>query len=663
MRRTKVKQICVSLCAAMLVMTSIVGCGKKSSEEPKAAEKEESNIQLTIMGTTDIHNYLMNYDYYTVSESEKSGLVKISSIIKKQKEENKNVVIFDNGDLIQGNPLGDYFARVNPVEKGTEHPVYKALNVAGFDATTLGNHEFNYGLDYIHQIVDDSKVPVINTNVYNAKTKEPEFKQYEIITKKVVDTNGDEKEIKIGVLGFVPPQILEWDKINLEGKVEVKDIVESAKEMVPVVKAAGADVIVALSHSGYGNGEYKVGNENESYELTTIEGIDAVIAGHSHDTFPSETFAEENKGLANVDVLKGTMNGVATIQPAKYGEGVGVINLTISSKDNKYSVTEGTGKFISAEGVENDSELVAALDADHKNVISYVSSPVGKSVNDINTYFALVGDNEAVQLVSDAQLAYAKNKVKEESSLKEYASLPILSAAAPFKAGLSKDGTKADDYVEVQKGDLSIKDIANIYKYPNTAVIMKLNGKEIKNWLEMTAGIYNTIDVNESKEQELLNKNFPSFNFDTIDGVTYEIDVTQEAKYATDGTIANENASRIVNLKYNGKEVKENDEFLVVTNNYRASGGGNFPLFEREDSVLYISSDETRQIVSDYVKEKGSIDVVADNNWTLKTNKTKGQVTFLTNANAEELSKAYSNLKIVKKTEDQLIEFSYELAK
>lgn len=669
MKTRKLKQICAILCTGLMCLSNISGCGESTNKSSSGSNN--NNVELTIMGTSDVHDYLMNYDYYTTSEIEKSGLVKISTIIKqyrkdseeKNKKDINNVVVFDNGDLIQGNPLGDYFARVKAIQSGTEHPVYKALNVAGYDGATLGNHEFNYGLDYLHQIINDSKVPIINTNIYNAQTKEPEFKQYEIINKKVVDDSGNEKEVKIGVLGFVPPQILEWDKINLEEKIEVKDIVESAKEMVPKVKDEGADVIVALSHSGYGNDNYVAGEEDESYQLTKVEGINAVITGHAHDTFPSEAFAEANKDLPNVDVAKGTMNGVPTFEPAKYAEGVGVIKLTLTESDDKYSVSDGTAEFVGVENVENDAELVEALKEDHDAVIVYVNSPVGKTLRDINTYFALVSDNDAVQLVSDAQIGYAKNKVNEEAALNAYKDLPILSAAAPFKVGLSKDGTKADDYVEIKAGDVSIKDMANIYKYPNTAAIMKLKGTEIKNWLEMCAGLFNTIDVNSTDNQELLNKDYPAFNFDTLDGVTYEFDVTQPPKYDVEGNVINENSSRVVNLKYNGNDVKDEDEFLVITNNYRASGGGHFPIFNSDDAVAYLSSDETRQIITDFVKEKGTIDIAADNNWKLKNAQTQGKVTFLSSVNAEALVEQYPYISVDEAKDNNLIQFIYDLSK
>ncbi len=665
MKRKNVKKICAAVMASIMVCGNISGCGNNNNSISDGG----NSINLTIMGTSDVHNYLMNYDYYTTSESNKNGLVKVSTIIKQYRQESRdknkadidNVVVFDNGDLIQGNPLGDYFARVSPVNAGTEHPVYKALEVSGFDAGTLGNHEFNYGLDYLSMIINDSKVPIVNANVYNAETKEPQFKQYDIITKTVADEGGNEREIKIGVTGFVPPQILNWDKINLEGKVEVRDIKETAEEVVPLMKKEGADIIVALAHTGYGDAQYEKNEENEAYELTKIKDINAVIAGHSHDTFPSEKFTEDNPTLENVDVSKGTMNGVPTVQPAKYAEGVGVIELKLSENNGEYTIENSSSKFVSVENVEPDQELVEALKAEHEQVIAYVNSPVGNTTKDINTYFALVNDNNAVQLISDAQLDYLQKKLDEEEELAEYKNFPILSAAAPFKAGLSKDGTKADDYVEIKAGELSIKDIANIYKYPNTAVIMKLNGKDIKNWLEMTAGMFNTIDPNSSEDTELLNTNFAAFNFDTLDGVTYEIDVTVPPKYDAEGNMINENSSRIVNLKYKDEDVAENDEFLVITNNYRASGGGNFPIFTNDDCVIFISSDETRQIISDYVKAKGTINPEADNNWSIKKTPISGRAVFLSNSNGADELGEFKEITLIEDKGGNLSQYQYNM--
>lgn len=649
----------------VIVLTVMSGCSKK--EEPVVDNK--NIIDFKIMATSDMHDYIMNYDYYTTSESDDYGLVKISTVVNKYRTDNgkkgdkniDNLILLDNGDLIQGNPLGDYYAKVEVVEKGQTHPVYKVLEAVEYDAATLGNHEFNYGLDYIKQITKDTKIPFVNANIYNVTTNEPEFEQFKIITEKAVDESGKEYEVKIGITGFVPPQILNWDKLNLEGKVNVKDIKESAEEVVPKIKEAGADIVVALAHTGYGDGKYEKDEENQAYELTTVKGIDAVIGGHSHDIYPIDNFIEGNDKLKNVDIEKGTMNGIPTVQPSKYAEGVGVIDLKLKPEGDGYKIVDSSSEYINVQDIENDEVVEDTLKIEHKKVIDYVNSPVGKSEADINTYFALEADNSAVQTISDAQIEYAKTKILEENELKAYKDLPILSAAAPFKAGLSKDGTKSEDYVDIEKGNISIKDVANIYKYPNTAVIMKVNGKDIKAWLEMSAGIFNTIDPNKSEVQELLNKNYPAFNFDTLDGLTYEIDVTQKPKYNENGEVINKDYNRIVNLKYNDNEIKDTDEFLVITNNYRASGGGNFPIFEGDDKVVFTSSDETRQIVTDYIKAKATINPKVDNNWRIKPVDSKAKVVFLSNEDGEDYLNQYPAIKKSIDKDNGLDEYEYDL--
>lgn len=160
---------------------------------------------------------------------------------------------------------------------------------------------------------------------------------------------------------------------------------------------------------------------------------------------------------------------------------------------------------------------------------------------------------------------YVKGKIKGT----QYENLPVLSAGAPFKAGTRSD---PDYYTYIPKGELAIKNVADLYLYDNTVAMLKLTGADVKEWLEMSAGQFHQIDVNKAGEQQLINTDFRSYNYDVIDGVTYEIDVTQPAKYDTSGNVVNEEASRIVNLQYNGKPIDLKQEFVVATNNYRASG-------------------------------------------------------------------------------------------
>lgn len=661
------KKLLAMLIATQLVATSFVfsGCGSTSK---KSASGDKDTVNLRIMATTDMHSNLMDYDYYTDSPTEKLGMVKISTLIKEAKKEvdpNNNLedyidnaIVVDNGDDIQGTPLADYYNRVEPTKKGEKSPIYETLEKMNYDIGNIGNHEFNYGLDYLKQLLGDTTLPTVNANVYEADGKTNVFTPYQIIEEKVMDSNGKEQTIKIGVIGFVPPQILSWDKINLDGKVVVKDIKKTAEEFVPKIKEDGADIVIALSHSGYGDGKYEEGKEDEAYELTKIKGIDAVVTGHSHDQFPNKKYEK----LGNVDIEKGTMNGIPTVQPLNYAKELGIIDLKLEKDGDKWKVADGKSEVRTAKGVENDKDLVEFLKPYHEKILNYINSPVGQIAKNINSYFALVADNAGMQIITDAEKEYVeKLRLNNLEEIKAYKDLPLLASTAPLKAGLTEGGINAEDYFDLKQGDLKIKDVSNLYKYPNMLAIVKVTGAEVREWLEMSAGQFNKLEKSNSEAQDLINTNYPGFNFDIIDGVTYDIDVTEDAKYDKEGNIVNEKANRIKNLSFNGSPIDDKQEFLVVTNNYRAGGGGHFPCLKNGDKLVYLAPDETRQIISDYIKEHSPVPCERDDNWRLVGEGVKAK--FISNEKAEEYVNEYKGIISVDKAGDKLKNYVYDLNK
>ncbi|MCJ7985942.1 metallophosphoesterase [Priestia sp. OVL9] len=216
----------------------------QSSQQSKhqGHNKKDALVNIRLMETTDVHTNLLNYDYFKDASYEKVGLVKTATLIKNARKEVKNSLLVDNGDLIQGTPLGTYKAKIDPLKKGEVHPVFKAMNQLDYDIATLGNHEFNYGLDFLKEAYNDANFPYINANVYvddhdsNPKNDKNKFTPYKIMNKKVVDENGKKRTIKVGFIGFVPPQINDWDKANLDGKVITKGIVETANKYIPEMK-------------------------------------------------------------------------------------------------------------------------------------------------------------------------------------------------------------------------------------------------------------------------------------------------------------------------------------------------------------------------------------------------------------------------------------------
>lgn len=603
---------------------------QNSASDAKATTPVEGQeVDVRILATTDLHTNLVNYDYYQDKPAQNVGLAKTAVLIEDAKKENSNVLLVDNGDTIQGTPLGTYKAIVNPIKDGEQHPMYAALQKLGFDAGTLGNHEFNYGLDYLKKVIATAGMPIVNANVVDAKTGAFVYDPYKIIKKTYTDKNGRSVDVNIGVTGIVPPQILSWDKANLEGKVKVNDSVEAIQAIIPEMRKAGADVVLVLSHSGIGDDKYEKGEENEGYQIASLPGVDAVVTGHSHAEFPSGNGTGFYEKYAGVDGVNGKINGTPVTMAGKYGDHLGVIDLNLRYTDGKWSVvgSKAAIRKIDTKSKVADERITAIAKESHEGTVKYVRQQVGTTSAPITSYFALVKDDPSVQIVNNAQIWYAK---KELAGTPE-ANLPILSAAAPFKAGTRGDATA---YTDIPAGPIAIKNVADLYLYDNVTAILKVTGAQLKEWLEMSAGQFNTIDPTSKEPQQLVNPNYRTYNFDVIDGVTYEFDVTQPNKYDREGKTVNPDASRVRNLKYQGKEVAADQEFIVVTNNYRANG--KFPGV-RDASLNQLLGLENRQAIINYILEEKNINPSADGNWRF-TDSIKGvDIRFLTADKAKDL--------------------------
>lgn len=631
---------------SFILIAILLICIPMGGNTSKAAT-DSSIVNLRLMETTDIHVHLANYNYYQDEPTNEFGLALTATRIKQARSESVNSMLFDNGDLIQGNPLGDYVARKG-LEEGEVHPVYKAMNLLDYDMANIGNHEFNYGIDFLKESIDDANFPYVNANVYyddgdnDPTNDQPFFEPYKILHKQVTDINGNKQTVDVGVIGFVPPQIMQWDRSNLEGKVITKGIYESAQKYVPIMQEQGADIIVAIPHSGLGTVELQKREENATYNLTEIDGIDAIMFGHAHEVFPSDTFA----GIPGVNLEKGTINGVPSVEAGYWGNHLGIIDLKLEKNGDDWNVVdsgadvrsiynEETGEAL----VEPNQEILDAIDEEHQATLDYIRSEVGETTAPIYSYFALVKDDPSVQIVSNAQKWYAKQAVAGT----EYEDLPILSAAAPFKAG-GRSGPGY--YTYIPEGPIAIKNVADLYVYPNTLKVVKLDGKQIRQWLEMSAGQFNQINSNATESQSLVDTEFSTYNFDIIDGITYEIDVTESSRYNNDGELINPDAQRIVNLQYNGEPIEETQEFLVATNNYRASGGGNFPNLDGSQIVLSPQI-QNRQAIIQYIQENGTIDPSADNNWTFAAIEGNPELTFQSSPDAQEFIQPDGNISYI----------------
>ncbi|MBA0205678.1 bifunctional 2',3'-cyclic-nucleotide 2'-phosphodiesterase/3'-nucleotidase [Pectobacterium aroidearum] len=576
-----------------------------------------ATVDLRVLETTDLHSNMMDFDYYKDTPTDKFGLVRTASLIHAAREQASNSVLVDNGDLIQGSPLGDYMA-AKGLKAGDVHPVYQAMNTLDYSVGNIGNHEFNYGLDYLHKALSGAKFPYVNANVLDAKTGKPLFTPYHIENKSVKDRDGKQHTLRIGYIGFVPPQIMVWDKANLTGKVTVEDITESAKKWVPEMRKQGADLVIVIPHSGLSAEPYKAMAENSVYYLSQIPGVDAIMFGHAHAVFPSNDFAN----IKGADIKQGTLNGVPAVMPGQWGDHLGVVDFTLNNDSGTWKVENAKAearpiydkaqkKSLAAE----DDKLVKVLADAHKDTREFVSKPIGKSADNMYSYLSLIQDDPTVQIVNNAQRAYVEHFIQGDPDL---ADLPVLSAAAPFKAGGRKNDPAS--YVEVEKGQLTFRNAADLYLYPNTLVVVKVNGQQVREWLECSAGQFKQIDPSKREPQFLLNwDGFRTYNFDVIDGVNYQIDVTQPARYDSECALINDKAHRIKALTFNGKPIDPKATFLIATNNYRAYGEKFAGTGEKY--VAFASPDENRSVLAAYIsaetQKSGEVKPQADNNWRL----------------------------------------------
>ncbi|MEH7084611.1 bifunctional 2',3'-cyclic-nucleotide 2'-phosphodiesterase/3'-nucleotidase [Neobacillus drentensis] len=574
---------------------------------PQAAKAEGTGntATLRILETTDLHSNVLPYDYFKDAPVTNYGLAKTATLIKQARSEVDNSMLFDAGDTIQGNPLASYVAKVNKLGPNDTHPIYKAMNYLKYDAGIVGNHEFNYGLDYLKDVQEEVQFPIVNANIYkddhdsDSTNDVNYFTPYKIVDKTIKDAAGNEHVIKVGVIGFAPPQIMQWDKDNLTGKVITKDIVAQANKFIPQMKADGADVIVAVAHSGCDiAAEGQEAAENAVYDLTKVPGIDAMLFGHAHVNFPGDA---SFTGKTGIDNTNGTINGVQAVEAGFWGNNLGVLDLALVQDANgNWSVDKANSKSVNrpvSADTAPDATIVSDAQTIHDQTRAYVNGKLGTTEIPMHSFFTRVMDDASTQIVNAAQMDYVKKAIANT----EYKDYPVLAAAAPFKGGRGGVG----DYTNIAKGDVTIKSAADLYLFDNTLKALEVTGDQVKRWIEESAKQFNTIDPNNAEPQDLLDYDFRPYNYDVIDGVKYDIDVTKPK------------GERVVNLRMmDGTPVKMDQKFIIATNNYRAGGSGGLAELKNLKPVVD-SPFENRQILMDYISAQGNINPVADNNWKI----------------------------------------------
>ena len=564
----------------------------EAAPEAGRGKKPVKRYALTVMGTTDLHGHVFNWDYYKDAEYQDpagnaQGLARVSTLVNRIREERgrENTLLLDAGDTIQGTPLTYYYAKVDPItaEGGPVHPMAQAMNAIGYDAVALGNHEFNYGIETLRKFEEQCDFPLLGANAVDAKTLKPAFPPYFV---KKFHVKGA-PPVKVAVLGLTNPGIAIWDKAYVQGKLAFPGLEEQAAKWVPKLRSMGADVVIVSAHSGT-SGTSSYGDqlphvENAAANVARqVPGIDAILVGHAHAEIAELRVTNEKTGKE-----------VVLSEPLCYAERLTLFDVELTFERGRWQVESVKASLRDAATVEDDPRITRLLGDEHAQVVAYVNQVVGTATETLTTVEARYKDAPIIDLISKVQ----EDVVRDALAGTEYASLPVLSQASPFSRTS-----------EIPAGDVTIRDLSSLYVYDNTLVAKLLTGAQVRAYLEYSAEYFVQTAAGAPVDvDKLTNANGrPDYNYDYVSGVRYDIDIAQPA------------GSRIKNLTFDGAPVDDAQQFVFAVNNYRANGGGAFPHVASAPE-LWAESTEIRTRIAEWATAKGVLDPkdFASEDWRL----------------------------------------------
>ncbi|MEU8316444.1 5'-nucleotidase C-terminal domain-containing protein [Micromonospora sp. NPDC049033] len=546
-----------------------------------AKPKQPKTWDLTILGTSDTHGNVYNWDYYRDAEFDDSkhndvGVAKLATLVNQIRAERtgRATLVLDAGDTIQGTPLATYYAKQEPITStGETHPMARAMNILKYDAVTLGNHEFNYGLPLLATWIEQLGFPALAANALNAKTGKPAFLPY--VIKEVKLGGHGAPKLRVGILGLTNPGVAIWDKGNVEGRLVFADMVATAAKWVPEMRRRGADLVVISAHGGdSGTSSYgpELPNENPTALIAEqVPGIDAILFGHAHNEVPEKFVTNRTTG-----------ERVLTSEPSKWGQRLTRMDFTLTREKGRWTVTAKSATTLNTNTVVEDPAVLAAVRGQHAKTVEYVNRVVARSSVELSAAESRYKDTPILDFINHAQTEV----VTEALAGGEYAGLPVLSIAAPFSRT-----------AVFPQGDVRIRDVAGLYVYDNTLEAVVLTGAEVKAYLEYSAKYFKTFPVGTTVDVENINDtNVPDYNYDVFSGVDIDIDIARPV------------GQRITRLVLAGTDtpVAADARFVVAVNNYRRSGGGNFPGIVK--TQVYNAQQEIRQLLIDWAQARGVID-------------------------------------------------------
>ncbi|UWQ91988.1 bifunctional 2',3'-cyclic-nucleotide 2'-phosphodiesterase/3'-nucleotidase [Rhodobacteraceae bacterium M382] len=546
----------------------------KNAQAQRAPITSRSSARLRILSTTDLHMNLCGFDYYADRSNPAVGLTRTASLIREARAETAErggqCLLFDNGDGMQGTPMGDL-----AISLGTRpHPLMQAMRSLNYDAIGLGNHDFNFGLETLDRILRDAPCPVVASNLELFATAPPlPVHRSFILERAVPSATESSRSVRIGVLSVLPPQTLQWDAHLIAGKVAFHDMLDTARQVSLELRDAGCDIVIALAHSGLGPKTADTGMENIVHPLAQSGSVDVVIGGHTHLPFSA----------SGDDMAPGA---AATVLPGVGGSHLGIIDLDLTWAANTgWAIDQSRASLRpilrrSKQGelvyvAPEDNALTQTLAPAHTATRARMQEPVGQTDASLHSYFTFFASDRAMALVATAQSA----AVQKILAGKPEAALPLLSAVAPGKFG-GRAGP--DNFTDISPGPMRLRNVADLHVYPNQLKAVVVSGQVVMNWLEMSASVFNQIPATAAAEEmhpiDLLCNQRAGHNFDVLHGLSYAIDLSKPARFAADGSVCASDARRVRDITWNGRPISADQEFVVATNSYRLAGGGCFPI-------------------------------------------------------------------------------------
>lgn len=514
-----------------------------------------TDTNVTILFTSDVHGNIYPL-LYGNNQPANVGLGKVAAILAEERAKNEHTIVIDNGDLIQGTPLTYHYVHALADKK---NPMIQILNKLQYDGAVIGNHEFNYGLDILRKAASESEFPWLCANIIDETANQP------FLGKPYIIKNAG--NIKIAILGITTHYIPNWENPSNISGLRFHDALEEAKYWVEKIKAEEQpNCIVVSYHGGFekdidtGEPTEALTGENQGFSMCEqIQHLDVLITGHQHRT------------------LTGNINGIEVIQASNNGQLVGKITLTFT-ENGKLAAKKS--ELLSTEGVDADPDILALATSYEQSTQQWLDTPIGFIDGDMT-----VCDPMETRL-SDSPLIEFINKVQMEAAGVKIANTALFNNDSPgFKP------------------NVTMRDIVSNYIYPNTLKVLAISGEDIKDALEQSAK-YFEVDENGNPA---VNKTYlypkpQHYNYDMWEGIEYILDISKPV------------GQRVTKLQYAGKDIKKDEQFEVVMNNYRAGGGGNYFMYQNKPVLREVQFDMS-ELIADYITERKTVKATCDHNW------------------------------------------------